>query len=37
MVGGGPGPLDYAWCVTRSLVGAAWGALLLLLLVGLSQ
>ena len=31
-VGGGPGPLDYAWCVTKSLVGAAWGALLLLLL-----
>ena len=33
-VGGGPGPLDYAWCVAKSLIGAAWGALLLLLLGG---
>ena len=31
-VSGGPSPLDYAWCVTKSLIGAAWGALLLMLL-----
>ena len=30
IVGGGPGPLDYAWCVTRAFVRAAWGGLLLL-------
>ena len=30
IVGGGPGPLDYAWCVTRAFVSAAWGGLLLL-------
>jgi len=29
-MGGGPGPLDYAWCVTRAFVKAAWGALVLL-------
>ena len=27
-VGGGVGPLDYAWCVAKSLVGAAWGGAL---------
>ena len=30
IVGGGPGPLDYAWCVTRAFVRAALGGLLLL-------
>ena len=24
---GGPGPAEYAWCVAKSLVGAAWGGL----------
>ena len=27
-VGGGVGPLEYAWCVAKSLVGAAWGGAL---------
>ena len=29
---GGPGPAEYAWCVAKSLVGAAWGAIVFALI-----